>query len=75
MGGPVGGTQGLSEREGTDSWAVSYSTSPCAGEGVLGRAGTKKVPGAPLTPMHWEMRPSQREGSGGGPGCEGSRGP
>ena len=54
MGGPVGGTQGLSEREGTDSWAVSYSASPH----VLERersvdAGTKKAPGATLTPMHW----------------------
>ena len=68
-GGPVGGTQGPSEREGTDSWATSYSTSPH----TLGRehsvgAGTKKVPGATLTPMHWETRQSQWEGSGSGPG-------
>ena len=46
-GGPVGGTQGLSGREGTDSWVTSYSTSPH----MLGRehsvgAGTRKVPGA-----------------------------
>ena len=47
MGGPVGGTQGLSEREGTDSWAVSYSTSPCAGEGVLGRCWNQKGPWGP----------------------------
>lgn len=36
-------------------------------------AGTKKVPGATLTRMHWETRPSQWEGSGGGQGCEASR--
>lgn len=66
----------LREKAGTDSWAISYSISPH----VLERehsvdARIKKVPGAPLTPMHWETRPSQWEGSGGGPGCERSRGP